>query len=523
MPFHSVLPLALLALCTGALAQTPCDGPAVDPVDGTLYPCENAALLGRLPLLDMGVALNGANPYRGNDIWGWTDPQTGQRYALVGNQSGTFFVDVTDPADLRPLGALLTETVPTTWRDIKTYASHAFIVADGAGDHGMQVFDLTRLRGLSADADRRFDADVVYYGSGSNTIDSAHNVAVNEDTGYAYIVGASDCAGGLHMVDIQDPTSPTFAGCFSADGYTHDVQCVVYSGPDDDYTGREICLAANEDDIAIVDVTVKSNPTLVAHAFYPNVAYAHQGWLDPSHRYFVSNDELDEISGFVPSTRTLLFDFADLDAPELRYEYFHPTQATDHNLYIRRNVVFETNDKAGLRLLRLGTEPALAPLATIGYLDTYPESDLNGFDGAWSVYPFFGDDTLPITSIVSDRTRGLFVVAGPFTTGAGDDVPLAADDPLGRDDPADAVRLSVAPNPFSVQTTLSVTVDASQSVRVTLYDALGRQVATPFAGLLPAGVPQAIRVDGADLPPGTYFVRVDGEGVSATRPLVRAR
>ncbi len=35
---------------------------------------------------------------------------------------------------------------PSAWREIKVYKDHAFIVSDGAGPHGIQIFDLTRLR-----------------------------------------------------------------------------------------------------------------------------------------------------------------------------------------------------------------------------------------------------------------------------------------------------------------------------------------------------------------------------------------
>ena len=34
------------------------------------------------------------------------------------------------------------------------------------------------------------------------------------------------------MIDMHNPLVPTFAGCFSADGYTHDAQCINYDGPD---------------------------------------------------------------------------------------------------------------------------------------------------------------------------------------------------------------------------------------------------------------------------------------------------
>ena len=106
------------------------------------------------------VSLEAMDGTRGNDIWGWFDVQSGNEYALMGMTNGTAFVDVTDPEDPIFLGRLPTQTVESTWRDIKVYQDHAYIVADGAGAHGMQVFDLTRLRGLVAP--QTFSADVVY-------------------------------------------------------------------------------------------------------------------------------------------------------------------------------------------------------------------------------------------------------------------------------------------------------------------------------------------------------------------------
>ena len=92
------------------------------------------------------------------------------------------------------------------------FDGHAFVVADGAGWHGMQVFDLTRLRDVSG-GPATFEPDALYEGFAS-----AHNVAINEDTGIAYGLGASmggeTCGGGLHMIDINDPLRPTFIGCF---------------------------------------------------------------------------------------------------------------------------------------------------------------------------------------------------------------------------------------------------------------------------------------------------------------------
>ncbi len=114
---------------------------------------------------------------RGNDIWGWFDAQSGNEYALMGMKNGTAFIDITNPEDPVFLGRLPTQTVASDWRDIKVYQDHAYIVANH-GAHGMQVFDLTRLRGLAAP--ETFSADVVY-----SDFENAHNVAINEESGFA--------------------------------------------------------------------------------------------------------------------------------------------------------------------------------------------------------------------------------------------------------------------------------------------------------------------------------------------------
>ena len=185
------------------------------------FACRNVELLARLTLAEIGGG-------SGADSWGWKDSQTGHYYALVARSTGTSFVDITDPVAPVYLGNLPSTSGAQPWRDVKVYADHAFVVADNIMGHGMQVFDLTRLRGL--ESPQEFEVDALYDGVGP-----AHNIAINEDSGFAYIVGSEQCEGGLHMVNISDPKLPSFAGCFSDDGYTHDVQCVMYTGPDADH------------------------------------------------------------------------------------------------------------------------------------------------------------------------------------------------------------------------------------------------------------------------------------------------
>ncbi len=350
-----------------------------------------------------------------NDIWGWTDPRTNKEWALVGRLDGTSFVDITNPT--RPISVAdlpLTDGArPAAWRDIKVYKDHAFIVSDGAGPHGMQVFDLTRLRTLAPQANGRpvkIQFDALY-----KEIASAHNIVINEESGYAYSVGSSaggtTCGGGLHMIDIRDPKQPKFAGCFADNqtgragtGYSHDAQCVTYKGPDKRYKGREICIGSNENSISIADVTDKTAPKALSRATYPNVAYAHQGWLTDDHRYFYLDDEGDEGGGVVLKTRTMIWDLADLENPKLAKEHLGVEASSDHHLYIVGDTMYQANYKSGLRILSIRDRENPREVA---FFDTAPYGDNNaGFQGAWSVYPFFKSGIIIVNSI----EQGLFLV-----------------------------------------------------------------------------------------------------------------
>ncbi len=365
----------------------PCVGGMAD-----IFPCDNVDLLAFFSPSDLGGD-------RGNDLWGWTDPVTGTEYALMGLDNGTAFIDLSDPESPVYLGRLPSHNgEESIWRDVGVYADHAFIVADSVPTHGMQVFDLTQLRNVAAPP-VTFTATTRYTGFASS-----HNIVVDETTGFAYAVGSNTCAGGLHIVDVRTPTAPVQAGCFSSDGYTHDAQCVVYQGPDVEHQGKEVCFASNEDTLTIVDVTDKATPVQLGRQGYANAGYVHQGWLTEDHRYFVVDDELDEIF-FGNTTRTYTFDVSDLDMPVVAGFHDAATVTTDHNQYVKGVHNFQANYLRGLRILSLD-DPSTGSMSEVAFIDTFPSGDSTGFDGAWSAYPFFDSGVV----LISDISRGLFIV-----------------------------------------------------------------------------------------------------------------
>ncbi|MEM9055869.1 MAG: choice-of-anchor B family protein [Pseudomonadota bacterium] len=461
-------------------AATPC----VDGFAGP-YPCQNVDLAAIVPLSDIGGG-------EGNDIWGWTDPLTGREYAIMGRTNGTAFVDISEPEAPRYLGNLPTHTSSSPWRDVKVYDNHAYVVAEASG-HGMQVFDLTQLRGLTGPP--LTFLSTAHYGE----FGASHNIVVNEDSGFAYAVGTRNnddgCAGGLHMIDIRTPGSPQFAGCYAADGYTHDAQCVTYTGPDPDYnTGnREICFNYNEDTLTIVDVTDKGAPVLISRTGYFGSGYTHQGWVTDDQRYVLLDDEGEE-RDFGHNTKTYVWNIENLDNPVVISSYLAPTAAIDHNLYIRGNYAFQANYRAGVRILDL-EDIASGTLRETGFFDFFPSNDAASFNGAWSLYPYFASGVV----IASGIEQGLIVLrpdvlALPFTLQVGD----PALSVCGAGQASTDVSLAAGPVP-SGDVTLSV-------------DGLPAGVAAQFADPV-LSVPGAttLTLSGAGAAPGSYALTVSGD------------
>ena len=122
----------------------------------------------------------------------------------------------------------------------------------------------------------------------------------------------------------------------------------------------------------------------------------------PTHQLL--GDELDEIR-FGGNSRTIIFDFTDLDNPKYHMDYIGTTPAIDHNGYVKGSTYFQANYAAGVRMIDISNIENKA-LNEIGFFDTYPENNNATFKGAWSVYPYLPSGNI----IISDIDSGLFVI-----------------------------------------------------------------------------------------------------------------
>ena len=359
-----------------------------------IYPCNGYDLLSRIPLEYF-------ESVEGNDSWGWTDSFDGKEYALMGLDDGTAFVDISDPEVPLYLGKLPSATVNSSWRDIKVYEDYAFIVSEAPG-HGLQVFDLSKLR--SVKTQQTFDSDLNF-----NEFGNAHNIAINKESGFAYVLGSKLFDGGPAFIDINSPLNPSIVGGYSFSSYTHDAQVVKYHGPDTRFKEKEILFGSNSiggenNQLIILDVTDKKKPELISSIEYSNAGYTHQGWISDDHKYFFLGDELDELK-IGHRTKTRVFDIQNLENPIIHNTYYGQTASIDHNLYVKGSKVYMANYTSGMRVVDFNNISD-NDFREEGYFDTYPSDNSTNFFGAWNVYPFFSSGVI----LISDINSGLFIV-----------------------------------------------------------------------------------------------------------------
>ena len=389
---RSSLLFVVVAAQVRMMAQTPC----VNGLAGT-FPCSNVDLMDTVTVAQLGSSVNAA------DIWGWTDPLTLKEYAIIGLRTGTAFVDLSTPTAVVVTGFLPSHITlgNTLWRDVDVSGNWCYVGSETAG-HGLQVFDLTRLRSVVSPP-QTFTED-----AWTGVIGNSHTLFADKQHPYVYAVGTTSINnGGLVVFDVSNPLVPTLAGTYTDDGYVHENMVITYNGPDALHAGQQISFNFHPngtDKFTIVNVTDKTDMQWISSTTYAQSSICHQGWVTPDHRFLLVDDEGDE-AGLGINTRTRIFNIEDLEVPVLVGFYSGPNLSSDHNLYITNDLVYEANYTSGLRILD-PQNVATGSLSESAFFDTYPASNNSSYNGAWGNYPFFASGLV----VVSGYAEGLFVL-----------------------------------------------------------------------------------------------------------------
>ena len=356
------------------------------------YPCNDYDLLTYFSLEDIG-----GPDTTGSNCWGWVDPDTNKEYALRGTNKGVTFIDITNPAKATIIGTLKTTTENNVIRDIKVFSSFAYIVSEAPG-HGMKIFSLGQLKDVK-EPPVEFSSNENY-----SLIGSAKNIIINETSGFAYILGTTRDNGSPVFLDISKTPVAVEKGFYIKDSYANNAEVITYNGPDTDYIDKEIFVGSNDNNIVILDVTDKENPTEISTINYTNIGKTTRGSFTQDLNFFIIGDEKDEQNSAI-NTRSIVFDFTDLDNPIHSFDFEGTTNAIDVTSYINGNLLYQANTTAGVRILDV-SDVENKNIKEVGFFDTYPENNNQEKNGAWSVYPFLPSGNI----IVSDFNKGFFVI-----------------------------------------------------------------------------------------------------------------
>jgi choice-of-anchor B domain-containing protein len=470
----ALLPLSARRYEEGGLSEDSLYAYRLEVVDAAGDPLHLSTQVFVRPLVSRGLSLVGRLDPRSTygDVWGYVAPD-GREYALLtASTAGLSVIDVTAEP---PVEVAFVPTAPGAFdtKDVETWGHHAYVV----NEYGpIQIVDLT---------DPASPVQVGLLDTQPGVADGGtHTLSIVD--GYLYAQGGRD-PGGVRIFSLADPANPTLVGAYEP-SYVHDV--LVRN--DTLYAAR-----IYGEGVDIVDVSDKTNPALIASFTYPGNG-PHNVCATESGAYVFVGDEIGSAGRW-----TRVFDVRDPENATLVAELVVDPNAVVHNCNVEGDLLYLAHYTEGVRVWDVSdpTRPY-----EVGFYDTYGPLEY-GFYGVWTVYPYLPSGKL----IASDMQTGLWV--------------LRLDTPVGTEPPPEApapLVIEIAPNPSREAVTLTFRIAEAAEARLTVHDALGRQVAVAAAGAFGVGE-HAVRFDMGGLPSGLYLARLEADGRAALRRFTRLR
>lgn len=309
-------------------------------------------------------------------LWGYEDPN-GREYAILGCNTGTSFVDVTDSANVHEVDFV--SGITSQWREMKTYDHYAYVVSEGTNS-ALQIIDLQYL------------PDSVHFVKTWNYAGYTKTHSISQSGHYLYLNGGNSAGnGGITIVDIIDPENPVKKGQWTS-LYVHDSRILndtIWAS--NVYTGQT----------SIINATNKNSPVTVrTWQSYPlSTISTHNCAITDDRKFLLTTNELSS-----PNGKLNVWNIEDINDITFETEW-QPTGITTsivHNVEIYGNYAVIAHYRAGIRVVDISNP--VSPVEVARY-DTYPSSNSASFTGCWAVYKF------PSGKIIgSDISGGLFVI-----------------------------------------------------------------------------------------------------------------
>jgi len=424
-----------------------------------------------------------------NSVYGWTNPVDHKEYAVLGSSSGTYIIDVTNPASPVYIDYVAGRRTNCVWREYKTYGHFLYGISDDSSPNSFQIMDLSYL------------PDSIHVISDNTTLfERSHTLYVDGNKLYCGSVTMPGTGGhfSMNVYSLANPAAPVLLRKLNQDypsiNHVHDMLVrndTVYAS-----CGYQGLFIYKYDSVAN-DFTELNTLTS-----YPDQGYNHSSTISPDGHTMVFCDE-------VPAGMAVkVLDISDINNIGISSTFESNASATPHNPYIKgKDRVIIAYYQDGVQIFDI-SDPAL-PVRT-GYFDTDTLHGLNDgypssftYHGAWGAYI-----DLPSGVILSsDMQNGLYILD-------------ASNALVGIDEHKTANgTISVYPNPATGRISVSLQLRENEKAAVEIYDITGRKVISETQAI--AAGKSTVSIYTSDLNPGIYLLRIKGKALDYSQKIVK--
>ncbi len=401
--------------------------------------------------------------------WGYV--AGGREYAIIGHYAGTTVYDVTDAPNIVNKGTIPGPASFYNYREMKTYSHYMYIVSEGGS--GVQIVDLQYL------------PDSLHFVRNYTFAGYTRSHTISQEGRFLYCSGGNYNNGGVFILDLLDPENPVKRGQWGT-RYVHD--CFIMND-----TIYAACINAGY--LAMLDATNKDSIRFIREFTYPN-SVTHNAWTTDDRRILVTTDE----GG---SNHAKIWDISNLFSQVQLAEIVpYDNASMVHNAYIKGDSLYLAHYRAGVIVYNIANP---SNPVEVGHYDTYPGVNNTQYQGCWNVYPYLPSGKI----IASDIATGLYVLTLGNQTSVNGTTSTVENFTLSQN----------YPNPFNPLTVITYYLPKASEVKLTVSDAVGKQVAVLVEGFQNKGSYSA-EFNAGNLPSGTYYYRIEAGGFNSTRKMV---
>lgn len=418
-----------------------------------------------------------------NDLTGYFDPKTQHEYVITGTTDSIYFLDITNPANIKLVDVQFGKSIYARNRDYETYSHYAYCVSDQASGIGaLQIFDLQYLP----------DSVHKIYESGSLGI-FTHTIHIDTARARLYMCSNTKTPqpfSAMDIISLQNPEQPVFLAKLnvpikSGGSPLFDLVHEMYARNDTVY------LSCGNDGLFIYDLRNPGNQSIIGSInAYPEKGYNHSCFLDNTGKYLMFTDENAGLD-------IKIFDINTLSDPKYVSMFNSSLMATPHNAYWHGDLAYVSSYHDGVRVYDVKDKSN--PLMVAWY-DTHDTiEDYLGFKGCWGVYPF-----LPSGKIVaSDMTYGIFVFEMDSNLVSAPDLRVSNNDFI------------LFPNPFTGKIKIELNNKRTEHIDFKVYNLNGQM-------LLHSSFAEAtFETDLSSFKSGIYFVQLSNENLNRFKKIIK--